>query len=209
MKLQLALDTDSLYWALKFTEKVADYIDIIEIGTPFIYEEGMHAVRAFKKHYREKEVLADLKIMDGGAFEAMQAYEAGADYITVMAVTDILTIKGALDETNKWGKQAVIDFLCVPNMEHKIAEMEDVGAHILAVHTGADQQTAGRTPLEDLKTMTNHAKHAKLAVAGGISSKTVDQYVTLKPDIVIVGSAIIRAKDPVEEAKKIRAALDR
>ena len=209
MKLQLALDTDSLHWALKFTEKVADYIDIIEIGTPFVYEEGMHAVRAFKKHYREKEILADVKIMDGGAFEAMQAFEAGADYITVMAVTDILTIKAALAETNKWGKQAVIDFLCVPDMQAKIAEMEEVGAHILAVHTGADQQADGRTPLEDLKTMTAYTKRAKRAVAGGISSKTVDQYAALKPDIVVVGSALIRAKDPVEEAKRIRAALDR
>ena len=209
MKLQLALDTDSLHWALKFTEKVADYIDIIEIGTPFIYEEGMHAVRAFKKHYREKEILADLKIMDGGAFEAMQAFEAGADYITVMAVTDILTVKAAIAETNKWGKQAVIDFLCVPDMETKIAEMEEAGAHILAVHTGADQQTDGRTPLEDLKMMTSYTKRAKRAVAGGISSKSVAAYAALKPDIIVAGSAIIRAKDPVEEAKRIRAALDR
>ncbi|MCL2588904.1 MAG: 3-hexulose-6-phosphate synthase [Oscillospiraceae bacterium] len=207
MKLQLALDTDSLYWALKFTEKVVDYIDIIEIGTPFVYEEGMHAVRAFHKHFREKELLADLKIMDGGAFEAMQAYEAGADYITIMAVTDILTVKAAIAETNKWGKQAVIDFLCEPNMEQKIREMEEVGAHYLAVHTGADQQAAGRTPLEDLKMMTAHAKYSKIAVAGGISSQTVAQYAALKPDIVIVGSAIIRAKDPVDEAKRIREAL--
>ncbi|WP_334136719.1 orotidine 5'-phosphate decarboxylase / HUMPS family protein, partial [Muricomes intestini] len=40
MKLQLALDDLALDDALELTEKVQDYIDIIEIGTPFVYQEG-------------------------------------------------------------------------------------------------------------------------------------------------------------------------
>jgi 3-hexulose-6-phosphate synthase len=55
--------------------------------------------------------------------------------------------------------------------------------------------------------MKTHAKRAKIAVAGGISSKTVDQYVALNPDIIIVGSAIVRAADPVGEARKIKEAM--
>ena len=55
--------------------------------------------------------------------------------------------------------------------------------------------------------MTDCAKKAKIAVAGGISSKTIDKYVALKPDIIIVGSAITRAADPVEEARLIKEAI--
>ena len=74
--------------------KVIDYIDIIEIGTPFVYEYGMQAVRTMKEHFPDKEVLADMKIMDAGFYEAEEALKAGADYVTVLGVTDNLTIQG-------------------------------------------------------------------------------------------------------------------
>ncbi|PAU41776.1 3-hexulose-6-phosphate synthase, partial [Klebsiella pneumoniae] len=33
------------------------------------------------------------------------------------------------------------------------------------------------------------------------------QYVALNPDVIIVGSAITRAKDPIEEARLIKTAM--
>ena len=55
--------------------------------------------------------------------------------------------------------------------------------------------------------MTGCAKKAKIAVAGGISSKTIDKYAALKPEIIIVGSAIGNAEDPAAEAKAIKEAM--
>ena len=55
--------------------------------------------------------------------------------------------------------------------------------------------------------MVANAKKAKVSVAGGINSKTIDKYVTLKPEIIIVGSAIGHAKDPVAEARAIKEAM--
>ncbi|MCU6623392.1 orotidine 5'-phosphate decarboxylase [Klebsiella pneumoniae] len=49
MKLQLALDELPLDEALALTEKLRQYVDIIEIGTPFVIAEGMNAVRIFRK----------------------------------------------------------------------------------------------------------------------------------------------------------------
>ena len=45
MKLQLALDDITLEDALSLVRTVRDYIDIIEIGTPFVIAYGMEAVR--------------------------------------------------------------------------------------------------------------------------------------------------------------------
>ena len=78
---------------------------------------------------------------------------------------------------------------------------------VLAVHTGADAQAVGREPIQDLEVMTGCAKKSEIAVAGGISSKTIDKYVALKPEIIIVGSAIGNAEDPVAEAKAIKEAM--
>ena len=62
MKLQVALDDITLENAVSLVEKIHDYVDIIEIGTPFVYEYGMHAVRTMKERFPDKEVLADMKI---------------------------------------------------------------------------------------------------------------------------------------------------
>ena len=84
MKLQLALDDITLEDAIALVHRVHDYVDIIEIGTPFVIAYGMEAVRVMKKEFPEKELLADLKIMDAGDYEAEEALQAGADYVTVV-----------------------------------------------------------------------------------------------------------------------------
>lgn len=207
MKLQLALDEHKLEDALNFAEQVADYVDIIEIGTPFVIDSGMEGVRRFKEKFSDKEILSDEKIMDGGYYEAQLGFEAGAEYVTVLGVSDLVTIQNCVKAAEDFNKQVVVDMICVENLPERIAELEEIGVHVLAVHTGADVQALGRTPLDDLKIMTQHAKKAKIAVAGGINSQTIQEYVGLNPDIVIVGSGITRSEDPVKEVKLIKEAM--
>ena len=45
MKLQIALDDVTLEGALELVKKVRDYIDIIEIGTPFVYEYSPYSCK--------------------------------------------------------------------------------------------------------------------------------------------------------------------
>ena len=203
MKLQIALDDITLAQALDLMDKVRDYVDIIEAGTPFIFQYGMEAVRVMKERYPDKEVLADMKIMDAGAYEAEEAFAVGADYVTVLAVTDNLTIQGCKKTADKYGKEIVADMICVGNMKERIATLEELGVHGLAVHTGTDQQAAGRTPLDDLKLMSACAKKAKISVAGGIQPATIPAYAAYNPEVLIVGSGICHAKDPLAAAKEI------
>jgi 3-hexulose-6-phosphate synthase len=208
MKLQLAIDELTLTEALEVLKDIHPYIDIVEVGTPFLIDAGREAVRQIKATYPQLEVLCDAKIMDAGAYEAQLAYDAGADYVTVLGITDDLTIKGCVEQAQKQVRQVMVDLICVENFAKRVPIIEALGVDIIAVHTGADQQQAGRTPLEDLKELKQYAKAVQVAVAGGINAETIGDYVALDPDIVIVGSGILKADDPVAAVKEMKAALN-
>ena len=208
MKLQLAIDELTLTEALEVLKDIHPYIDIVEVGTPFLIDAGREAVRQIKATYPQLEVLCDAKIMDAGAYEAQLAYDAGADYVTVLGITDDLTIKGCVEQAQKQVRQVMVDLICVENFAKRVPIIEAFGVDIIAVHTGADQQQAGRTPLEDLKELKQYAKAVQVAVAGGINAETIGDYVALDPDIVIAGSGILKADDPVAAAKEMKAALN-
>jgi 3-hexulose-6-phosphate synthase len=207
MKLQLALDTLSLEESISLVKEVEQYIDIIEIGTPFLLEEGMKAVRIMKKEFPSLEILADTKIMDAGELEADLAFRAGADYITVLGVTDSLTIVACIECAARYGKKVVVDMICVEHMKERIEELETLGPVALAVHTGVDQQKAGRTPIDDLALMKQYATHSEIFVAGGISSSSIKEYLPYSPEVLIVGGGICSATDPASEAKTIHSIL--
>ena len=203
MKLQLALDDITLEEAMELVANVRDYVDIIEVGTPMVMEYGMAPVRELKKRFPDKKVLADLKIMDAGKYESEIAFKAGADYITVLGVTDDGTIEGCVEAARAHRGLVVADMICVKDAEERIRRLEELGIDILSVHTGVDQQAAGRTPLDDLKIMRRAVTAAEISVAGGISAETLPAYLEYKPEIVIVGSGITHAEDPRKVAEKI------
>lgn len=203
MKLQLALDDVTLQEGLTLLENVQESVDIIEVGTPMVIAYGMEAVRRIKERFPNKEILADLKIMDAGYYEAKEALEAGADYITVLGVTDDRTISGCVEAAREFGGKCVVDMICVREMKERIRVLEALGADYVSVHVGVDQQAAGRTPLDDLKLMKEAVTCAKVSVAGGICAASLLEYCRLQPDIIIVGSGITHAKDPKKEAEAI------
>lgn len=203
MKLQLAIDELSLEQAAIVLEKVASFTDIIEIGTPFILREGINAIKFIKEKYSDKEILCDAKIMDGGAFEARMLFEAGADYITVLGVTDNLTIGECIKEAKKFNRKTVADLLCVKDLKQKVIEIEQMGIDVIAIHTGVDQQALGRTPLADLRAVKKYAEKSVIAVAGGINLKTIDEYMEYEPDIIIIGGGILHSSDIRKEAKNL------
>lgn len=206
--LQLALDDITLEKSLELLVEVEEYVDIVEVGTPLMIEYGMDAVRQIKNKFPRLEVLCDAKIMDAGSYEAELTFKAGSDYVTVLGVTDDLTIKDVVKTAKKIGKKVMVDMICVDDLAQRIPIMEDLGVDIIAVHTGVDQQAAGRTPLDDLKEMRSLVKTSDLAVAGGINRKTIFAYLEYKPDIIIIGSGIVNAEDPVNVAKEISAYLN-
>lgn len=79
-------------------------------------------------------------------------------------------MKACLRASEEAGRDLVIDMICVDDLPTRIRELEAAGVKHLAVHTGADQQAAGRQPIEDLKVMKQHVSHSRISVAGGLTA---------------------------------------
>ena len=68
---QVSIDLMTLEDALPVAEIAVEAgVDWLEVGTPLILGEGLHAVRAFRERWPDHKVVADLKTMDAGYLEA-------------------------------------------------------------------------------------------------------------------------------------------
>ncbi|MFC4102086.1 3-hexulose-6-phosphate synthase [Paenibacillus xanthanilyticus] len=204
MKLQLALDLVNIAEAKQVVKEVAPYIDIVEIGTPVVINEGLHAVKAIKDEFPSLQVLADLKIMDAGGYEVMKASEAGADIITVLGVSDDATIQGAVVEARKQNKKIMVDMINVKDIAGRAQEIDRLGVDYICVHSGYDHQAAGKNSFEDLATIKRVVKQAKTAIAGGIKLETLPEVIRAQPDLVIVGGGITSSEDKQAVAAQMR-----
>ncbi len=200
---QMALDSLDFDATVALATKVAPHVDILEIGTPCIKHNGIELLKTLRSKFPNNKILVDLKTMDAGFYEAEPFYKAGADICTVLGCADIGTIKGVVDVANKYGKQAQVDLINVGDKKARALEVAKLGAHIIGVHTGLDQQAAGQTPFADLAMITGLNTGAKVSVAGGVKAATVRQVVDAGADIVVAGAAIYGAADPAASAAEI------
>lgn len=193
MKLQIAIDMAVCANVMDIVDQIQDVIDIVEVGTPMVINEGERAVRMIKEKYPHLTVLADTKIVDGGQLECQYAVDAGADIVTVLAVAADATIKAVADTAHAAGRKAMADLISVADIGKRARELKDLGVDYIAVHVGVDVQALGRTPLGDLQELVKVVPPEMCAVAGGVKQSTLASYVALKPEIVIAGGALTSA----------------
>lgn len=203
MKLQLALDLVNIPQAIELVKEVEQHIDIVEIGTPIINKEGLKAVSELKAAFPNLTVLADVKIMDAAGYEVANASAAGADIVTILAQAEDASIKGAVEEAKKQGKEILVDMIAVKDIKTRAIELDAMGADYICVHTGYDLQAEGKDSFADLRTIKSVVKNSKVAIAGGIKLETLAEVIKEQPDLVIVGGGITSKDDKKAEAEKI------
>ncbi|MEZ0246539.1 MAG: 3-hexulose-6-phosphate synthase [Methylophilaceae bacterium] len=206
--IQVALDSLDYEQTLALARQAAPYVDIIEIGTPCLKVNGLALVKAIKAAHPDKLLFVDLKTMDAGYYEAEPFFKAGADITTVLGTADLGTIKGVVDVANAYGKQAQVDLINVEDKATRATEAAKLGAHIIGIHTGIDQQLAGQTPFADLAALVALGLNVKVSVAGGIKQATVQQVVKAGPDIVVIGGAITGSPAAELASREIRELVD-
>ena len=206
--LQVALDFENLSRALQAAKEAVDGgADWVEAGTPLIKSEGLDAVRELKRAFPTCRIVADLKVMDTGAFEVEIAAKAGADLVTVLGAADDDTIADAVRGGEKYGAEVMVDLLNVADPVARAKRSAELGAAAVCWHIGIDMQMAGKTPFAALEALAKGSP-IPVAVAGGLNSETVAQAARAGAQILIVGGAITKSTDVAEATRRIRQAIE-
>jgi 3-hexulose-6-phosphate synthase len=206
MKLQVAMDLLTVEDALELAGKVAEHVDIIELGTPLIKAAGLSAVTAVKAAHPDKIVFADMKTMDAGELEADIAFKAGADLVSVLGSADDSTIAGAVKAARAHNKGIVVDLIGVADKVSRAKEARVLGAKFVEFHAGLDEQAQ---PGYDLNGLLSAGEEARVpfSVAGGVNVGTIEAVQRAGADVAVAGGSIYGAADPALAAKELKAAI--
>jgi 3-hexulose-6-phosphate synthase len=191
-KVQLSLDLQTLADALPTAEiAVKAGVDWLEVGTPLILGEGLHAVRALHQKYPNHPIIADLKTMDAGYLEAEMMYKAGATFVVVMGQAHEHTVREAVRAGKEFKKYVMADVMLCPDKVAMAKKMEALGVDVVIVHTGLDERhwEKGKSPIDDLKKIRPAVK-CPLQAVGGLSSDQAASCPKLGADLVVIGAPL-------------------
>lgn len=173
---QLSLDLTSNADALATAAiGVEAGIDWIEVGTPLVLAEGLHAVRALRREYPNHPIVVDLKTMDGGYLEAEMMGDAGADAVVVMSRSHEATVERVVAAGEKFGMLVMGDDLGEADYIEACVRLERLGVGMVIHHIGYDERgkVDGLSPLTALPSVVA-ATTVPVQAVGGLS---IDQAV--------------------------------
>jgi 3-hexulose-6-phosphate synthase len=140
---------------------LAGGVQIVEMGTPLLKNQGVaNVVPAFRTQFPDALLLADMKTMDGGAFEARAVYSGGGNIVDFLALAGVDTAKaicGVRDEFRRSGAELprlVFADIMVPHQGPAAQagdvalRMADAGVDGIGIHLQADARRADARLIE-------------------------------------------------------------
>ena len=187
---QISVDVATLEQGLGVARAaLAGGVSIVEMGTPLLKNQGVaNVVPAFRQQFPEALLLADMKTMDGGAFEARAVFAGGGNIIDFLALAGVDTAKAICavrDEFRRAGAELprlVFSDIMVPHQgpAAQAAEvalrMLEAGVDAVGIHLQADARRANQTLIDSdylgdvaRAIFERVGKTAPVQVVGGLS----------------------------------------
>jgi 3-hexulose-6-phosphate synthase/6-phospho-3-hexuloisomerase len=190
---QLSLDLTNNAEALETARiGVEAGVDWIEVGTPLVLAEGLHAVRALRKEFPHHPLVVDLKTMDGGYLEAEMMGDAGADAVVVMSRAHEATVEQVCAAGERFGMLVMGDDLGEPDYVEACQRLERCGVGMLIHHIGFDQRNKVNGALSPLTVLPDvvAATTVPVQAVGGLSIDQAVQCPGLGAPVVVFGAPL-------------------
>jgi 3-hexulose-6-phosphate synthase/6-phospho-3-hexuloisomerase len=187
---QISIDVTTLEEALALAYgSVRAGVDWLEVGTPLLLAEGLHAVRAFRQEFPEVPIVADLKTMDGAGLEAEMMFKAGANMVVVMGQAHNASIIEQVKMAKKYGGKVMCDVMLCPDKPGRARQAQEMGVDYIIVHTGFDERNMvpDLSPLHDLPAVLA-AVDIPVQAVGGLTVQQAIQTLEMGAQIVVFGA---------------------
>lgn len=216
MRLQLTLDVPNVEDCLDLVYATQDVVDVVEVGYPLLVEEGLSLVCHVKHAFPDKLVLADAKIFHSGGYVARTCFSYGADAVSVLGVASDETFRAVCRVADGCGGTVIADLAGAGKAAARARELVALGVNAFVVPSGLSRVSDERSlvsdrgeggdaaPLSDLHDLRELLPQAEVGVVGNVNADTIDRVVAEKPSVILVGRAIVSAKDPHEAALKLK-----
>jgi 3-hexulose-6-phosphate synthase len=159
---QISVDVATVKQGLGIADAaLAGGVSIVEMGTPLLKNEGVsNVVPAFRRKFAEALLLADMKTMDGGGFEARAVYTGGGNIIDFLALAGVDTAKAICAVRDEFRRadpelpRLVFADILVPHQgpaapaTEVALRMLEAGVDAVGIHLQADARRADPTLIE-------------------------------------------------------------
>ena len=204
--LQIALDTYDLPSALGPLQKAHPHIDVIEVGTILCLSEGLKAVRIIRSLFPDKIILADVRIAEAGSIISKMAFEAGANWVSVVSGATMTTAEVVQKEAEKYGGEVQIELIDGWNWE-MARQWRDIGIQQVITHRSRDAEAQGdltwsERDFAEISELT--AMGFKVTVTGGVKLADISRFAGVPVYIFIAGRAIRGVDDPAAAARQFQ-----
>jgi 3-hexulose-6-phosphate synthase len=140
---------------------LAGGVNIVEMGTPLLKNQGVaNVVPAFRRKFPEALLLADMKTMDGGGFEARAIYSGGGNIIDFLALAGVDTAKAICAVRDEFRRtdpelpRLVFSDIMVPHQGPAAQAVEvarrmlEAGVDAVGIHLQSDARRANPALIE-------------------------------------------------------------
>ncbi|MEW5720967.1 MAG: 3-keto-L-gulonate-6-phosphate decarboxylase UlaD [Chloroflexota bacterium] len=210
-KLQIALDTYDLPSALAPLQQAASHIDVIECGTILCLAEGMRAVKIIRSLFPAKTILADVRIAEAGGLISKMAFDAGANWVSVVSGATMATVEAVMKEATKRGGEVQVELIDGWTWE-QAKQWRALGVPQVITHRSRDAEakgelTWGQKDFDEIRKLNDLG--FKVTVTGGVVPQDIPLFKGVPVYVFIAGRGIYAAPDPALAAKTFQDAISK
>lgn len=226
-ELQLTFDHGKRHELIRAADRLADHVDIIEIGYPELVTFGLDLVREIHDAHPQVRLCADAKVFHGGSGITRRCFESGASIVTVLGYAPDEVISQMVHHAREYDGAIMCDLDGVRNLGGRAADVDKLGVRYCHVSTGylmeheydlmkpVRRSIFQLRPLERAAAVKRNLIHSGLALGTGINEDNLDDVLACEPEIVMIGRGILSVdgayqtapERQIEVADRIRAKL--
>ncbi|MBU4269569.1 orotidine 5'-phosphate decarboxylase [Candidatus Dependentiae bacterium] len=199
MKLQVSFDLQDIDKAILIAKNIEKYVDIFEIGSTLIVKYGLEAVKKFKKNFPDKEIYADVKLVDRVEDTIKEYTQAGANCISILAGITNNIIQNAAQIAHENNCKIALDLVDSHSLGQSAMDSKSLDIDRIIFH-GPHEEQMLETLLEEWENVKGNTD-TPIFIEGGINKNSINKILELKPDGIIIGAAITHSGDPAKDAE--------